>query len=178
MNNNVKKTVMEMLNDRNCTYEIEDPHTFTAACTKTSQPILVLYIDDPKLGIQSVKSIESKMKDYSVRNSIVIYDNNLTSFAKTAIVNMKQDGYDIELFTTKELSYNVTKHVLVPQHTLLDASDKAEILEFFRITEKRLPFILYSDPVARYYGAKPGDLFQINRKTEGVGTNPYFRVVT
>ena len=38
----------------------------------------------------------------------------------------------IELFSVKELEYNVTKHILVPKHILLDNNEKKLFLECYK----------------------------------------------
>ena len=62
----------------------------------------------------------------------------------------------IEIFREDELVLNITKHVLVPTHTPLTSEQKRAVLRRYKITEMQLPRLKVGDPVARYYGLRPG----------------------
>lgn len=82
------------------------------------------------------------------------------------------------MFSFDELLYNVTKHILVPQHIPLTINEKNDLLKKYTIVSNQLPKILKSDPVARYYGMKKGDVFKIVRDSETAGKYVTYRIVS
>lgn len=72
---------------------------------------------------------------------------------------------------------DILKHELVPQHEILTAAEKKELLERMHITDKQLPKILDTDPVIKKIEAKPGDVIKITRKSQTSGETVYYRLV-
>ena len=75
----------------------------------------------------------------------------------------------------KELE--ITKHELVPKHTLLDDNEKEDLLKRYGITLRQLPRMLASDAMAKLLNVKVGDVIKIMRKSETAGETEYYRVV-
>lgn len=74
-------------------------------------------------------------------------------------------------------SIEIIKHELVPKHEILSKKEKEEVLELYQTKEKRLPKILFTDPVIEMIGAKPGDVLKILRKSHTSGESVYYRLV-
>ena len=72
---------------------------------------------------------------------------------------------------------DITKHELVPKHTLLNDNEKEELLKKYGITLRQLPRMLASDPTAKLLNCKVGDVVKIIRKSETAGEAEYHRVV-
>ena len=75
----------------------------------------------------------------------------------------------------KELE--ITKHELVPKHTLLNDNEKEALLKSYGIVLRQLPRMLASDAMAKLLNAKVGDVIKIIRKSETAGETEYYRVV-
>lgn len=75
----------------------------------------------------------------------------------------------------KELE--ITKHEMVPKHTLLDDNEKEDLLKRYGITLRQLPRMLASDAMAKLLNTKVGDVIKILRKSETAGEIEYYRVV-
>lgn len=84
---------------------------------------------------------------------------------------------NIEIFEINELQFNITKHSLVPKHTLV--TDEAEITKLVQLyglkCKVQFPLILKTDPVARYINAKPGNLVRITRYSPSSGEHIVYR---
>ncbi|KAM0674130.1 hypothetical protein GVAV_002203 [Gurleya vavrai] len=138
-------------------------------------PLVVHFFDEAKVGLKNLKVIIDTYERQNIKNIILICRENLSPSGNKHLESLV--NFRIEVFKEKELLFNVTKHDLVPKHRVLNVDEKKELLEQRRIKESQLPRILRSDPVSRYYGVKPGDVFEILRKSETAGTALYYRLV-
>lgn len=136
--------------------------------------IIVYFVKNAKVCIKKIKEIEQVLDD-NVSYIILIYSNNITSFAKQAIV---QDiECPIQTFHESELQFNITKHCLVPKHEIMSTKDKHDFLINNNFRIPNLPRIYTNDPVVKYMYAKPGDLIRITRQSETAKTSYYYRYV-
>lgn len=158
MNPKVVQTIMEMLHDRG--YEV-DNNFDSIIGKKGDQYVKVYYIDLPKIGIKNINEIIEDMETNQIDRGIIVSSSVLSSFGKQLLTENK----NIQLFHEDELSFNITHHELVPQHIIVSKSEAKEIMRKYSISEKQLPRILNTDPVCRYHGGCPGDLFKIYRVT-------------
>ena len=170
----ITKTLFCMLNDRNISIQCTN---FENNVTLVNPNLLVIKLEEPKVGINSVKTIASHLESYNTSHCIVLYNTNITVFAKNEIKKLQDEGKTIELFMYSELIYNITKHSLVPKHELLSKEQKMQIMKLYKVTDKHLPQMLKTDPVARYFNAKPGNLFKIVRDSNITYKSISFRVV-
>lgn len=166
---NVKTTIKEMLADRG--YGDIDSLTVPGVLS-------VNIIEDPKVGVNHMKDIRTAMESDNIRHTIIVYNQSITSFAKQYIDEMVRDGIRVELFKQTELYFNITKHELVPKHTLLTVDEKDALVKKLRITPTQLPHIKHTDAMAKYMGLTKGDVVKIDRKSEISERSIYYRICT
>ena len=86
---------------------------------------------------------------------------------------------NIQTFCYINLLFNITKHKYVPKYIRI-ISDKTEINNICKLKNieniNHLPKINIIDPIANFYGAKIGDLFEFKRKNINSGTYIYYRL--
>lgn len=83
--------------------------------------------------------------------------------------------FDGELFTTFEFLSDIPSNPLIPEHIILNDSQKEELLKIYK--EKNLAKILLNDMMVRYIGANRGDIIKIIRPTYNTGSSVYYRKV-
>ncbi|GET87790.1 DNA-directed RNA polymerases II, putative [Leishmania tarentolae] len=91
--------------------------------------------------------------------------------------NRSEQDLRFELFEEDELSVNITRHELVPKHTPLSEEELKDVLHAHALQLHQLPRILSTDPVARYYGLKRGQVVRIERKSMSAGLYVTYRQV-
>jgi DNA-directed RNA polymerase I, II, and III subunit RPABC1 len=113
----------------------------------------------------------------SVRLIIVFMNNKLPTNATEK--DLKNNIFrSTELFPMKTLMFNITKSNLVPKHRLIsDQGEVLELLELYNCSLNELPKLKLTDPIARYYGYKIGDVCEITRNSPITGISYYYRFV-
>lgn len=148
-------------------------------CTHNDDPkdrLFVFFPDDPKIGIKQVQGFVAKMDVDKVHRAIVVVRVGLTPSAKQAMKDVSPT-YILEDFLESEMLINITEHELVPQHILLTLEEKEELFSRYKLKENQLMKMLATDPVARYYGYKRGQVIKIIRKSDTAGRYVTHRLV-
>ncbi|MBI4015245.1 MAG: DNA-directed RNA polymerase subunit H [Candidatus Aenigmarchaeota archaeon] len=77
----------------------------------------------------------------------------------------------------EEKTFDILKHRLVPEHTILGEAEKKVLMDKYNIIPQQLPKIDSTDPVVKSIGAKVGDVLKVIRSSHTAGTSEYFRIV-
>ncbi|GAA99801.1 hypothetical protein E5Q_06504 [Mixia osmundae IAM 14324] len=139
------------------------------------QQIYVFFAEERSLGIKPVREFLTVLLDRNLHSGILIYKQSITPPALRALAQAGQHT-TAEALSESELLVNITQHTLVPKHEVLSPMDKAELLKKYRLKDTQLPRILLSDPVARYYGLKRGQVVKITRPSETAGRYASYRL--
>ena len=98
-----------------------------------------------------------RMQEENISRALIVVQTGMTPSAKQALVDMAPK-YILEQFREAELMINITEHELVPEHVVMTTDEKRELLARYKLKEHQLPRIQQSDPVARYFGLKRGQV--------------------
>ena len=132
------------------------------------------YSED-KINSESLKKVQIRALLLKVSRVILIVKGE-TSLAKKSI-NDLQAPFTLEVFSLDDIQVNITKHILVPKHSVLSGDKKQELLTHYRIKDHQLPKIRVVDPIAKYFGVTRGDIMKIVRPSETAGRYVTYRVV-
>ena len=72
---------------------------------------------------------------------------------------------------------NIVEHVLVPTHIVLSKEETDNVLQAYRAKKRDMMIIRTTDPVAKYYNMKPGDIVKIIRPSVMTVENTAYRLV-
>jgi DNA-directed RNA polymerase I, II, and III subunit RPABC1 len=149
---------------------------------KINEDEIIFSVDNVKYGIKFVTNFLTTIKkELSIENFL---DKN-TDIIKFIIINKLSDRAikqileykNTEVFTIDELLITVIDHDLVPKHILLTEEEKNLYFDTFKHHPRDMKKILINDPIARFYGAKTGDLFKIIRPSITSGKDIDYRIV-
>ena len=184
-------TVLEMLKDRKCDVSPDDFMSFEDfeewvgdSDYDASESRKIMYYTIPKsntrggiavfwkelLGTSDVQEMAETMADEDLKHAIVIHNNKVTPYAKTALRSLRVQKINIEVFTENELQYNITRHEDVPQHIICSAETKKKVFDAYSIDSTKIVKILSTDSVIRYLGAVKGQLIKIVRPSDSMPT--------
>lgn len=75
----------------------------------------------------------------------------------------------------KPVQLDISKHVLIPKHKLLDEKSAKALLEQYKISPYQLPSMSVKDPMAKQLNAEVGNIIEIERFSEVTGKHKYYR---
>lgn len=113
--------------------------------------VVVYFIIECKVNVELMSMILAN--EHSSRHLVIVYGKSLTPDAKT--VTRMNKIFKVELFNVNEFSYDLIS--IVPPHRIHDKRSSPSFKEW-----SRLPIILSSDMVVRYYGFRSGDIVEID----------------
>ena len=82
-----------------------------------------------------------------------------------------------EIFKFSNLQINLVDHVLVSPHYCLTQEQAKKVKEAYNLNKKDMPFMLETDPMAKYYCMKNGDVCEIVRPSPTSGHSFTYRLV-
>lgn len=86
-------------------------------------------------------------------------------------------GMFVQIFGLENFLIDIASNRYVPKHNLLTEKETEDILKRYNITLKNIPKIKREDPMAKYIGARPGQVIKIDTFNPTNGTEPSYRVV-
>jgi len=155
----------KMLTDRGYIIDNDSKEEFSVKASKKDKQkekdnhrMITFICKEDKLSIQGIKEFISIMNKENCNRCIIVYRDSVTSSAKKSLDIME---YNIELFKLSELQLDITKHRLVPKHKNVTDVEK-ELLD--NEYKGKLPVLLLTDPICRYYQFHRGEYIRITRK--------------
>jgi DNA-directed RNA polymerase subunit H (RpoH/RPB5) len=144
--------------------------------------VLCIIFYTSKFSMSTFKPFIEKSDAFA--QTILILPEKLTAMNLKAIAE-RQKKADLagssrtvlQTFVMSELLYNITHHKLVPRHEVVAAEEEIQkIIKDYNVKNRlQLPVILRTDPVAKYFGMKPGQLAKITRVSPSAGEYVAYR---
>ena len=108
---------------------------------------------------------------------IIVKDEPNDTLKKLQSSLYVHDGIFITLININRLQFNILKHSLVPQHQVLSDDNVEKIKKQYNIvTNSNFPAISRFDPVSQVLGARPGQLFEIDRSSKTAISSKFYRI--
>jgi len=186
-----RNTAVEMIKDRGYTTtqdvlileEFNERYPFSSTKRSTlnfisvnvDKPVVIHFGEDERIGKKTFEALLDQYERENIFHVILI----LPQMPSPAVMSMSQSisKFIIEFFSMDELKFNKTKHSWVPKHRILSKDEQERVLNNLKLEPNDLPKILKSDVIARYFGAKQGEIVEIIRKSKTAGESIYYRIV-
>nr|POE78043.1 dna-directed rna polymerases i, ii, and iii subunit rpabc1 [Quercus suber] len=133
----------------------------------------VEFSPDANIGVKGLKAFAQTLSEKNYYTGIFVTQVKPTASALRIIPSVLPTV--MEMFMEEDLLVNISKHELVPKHTLLSPEDKKRLLERYRLKETQLPRIRVDDPMAKYLGLRRGQVVKIIRRSETAGRYASYR---
>ena len=190
---NVRKTVIEMLQDRghvipedvsivnfeqfSIKYDTDNIDIYINDETKNKKIYIHFNINlNKKFGksdlVETLKKVVGTYKDENINLILLLREKENSTVTKEL---EKKQYENVEIFLKKNMIFNITHHVYVPKHIVLNEEESEEIVSKFNTPKIKFPKILKTDPVARYFALKSGMMCKILRKSPEVGESVSYR---
>ena len=146
--------------------------------------IFVKYLTTSKIRNQIiVNTIDEIYESDILENNdvLVIITKDKATYQGTLEEHINRIFYKDAIFAQvlwlNSLLFNITEHDLVPKYRIMTQEEKKALMDkFYLDDEKNLPKILVTDPVAKFYGVRIGDLCEIEYNNETNGRNKFYRL--
>jgi DNA-directed RNA polymerase subunit H (RpoH/RPB5) len=90
--------------------------------------------------------------------------------------NADRDNVYVQIFDIRSLGFNISKHRKVPQHRIVNENEKPAIIKNFNLKSlDQMPKILSQDAMAKFIGARPGDVVEVVGLCETSADNLRYR---
>ena len=120
--------------------------------------------------IRKIEDIEEFLDKYKDHYRFIIV-SKITPKAYKQFIEYN----NLEVFFDDDLLVNKIDHVFVPKHILLTQEEQDQIRKEYGFKRIEIGIIKESDPIARYYNLKPGQIIRIERPSVNSGITVYFR---
>lgn len=127
-------------------------------------------------GKFKINDLKKHLHTHERTNKLMVIKDKITNINKRNIEDVL--GSNFEIFSIKELLFNISKHIYVPKHVIIDdETELTSILNRYNLKNKsNLPIILKSDPMAKYLNLQTGDIVKIFRKSSVIGESITYRL--
>ncbi|KAK7839425.1 dna-directed rna polymerase v subunit 5c [Quercus suber] len=166
-----RRTVLEMLRDRG--YEVPDSELTRSLAEFRS--MMVIFLGTEEIRTASVRNLYAQIMSVEhLKGLILIHESKINHFARKGLAKYP---YKVEVFQITDLLVNITKHILMPKHEILNAEGKQRLLSQYKVKDAQLPRMLETDPVARYYGLEKGQVVKVTYSGEYIDSLETYRAV-
>jgi DNA-directed RNA polymerase I, II, and III subunit RPABC1 len=143
--------------------------------TNSSEKIIVVFPNEASVGIKTLVRLIDNMKHECIGHAILVVNTSITSRGLKGLDELPPaSNVKIECFRECDLVVNVSRHALVPKHSL---ADKKAVMNMHKVSESQIPKMHLRDPIARYYDFKLGDVIRIDRPSDTTGVYTTYRII-
>ena len=124
--------------------------------------ILIVFSTKTRVGNSELTAFIKFAQENGYNGGIIIVSQTpISESVQNSLVRhiSEKENPLVQIFEIRKLQFNISKHRKVPSHKLLSDSEKAEIVKLYE--PDKMPKILCQDEMAKFIGARPGDIVEV-----------------
>jgi DNA-directed RNA polymerase subunit H len=168
----------EMLESRGIKKTEEE--TIAAALEDTKMykyaSILIIFSTKTRVGNSELTAFLKFAEENGYNAGIIIISQTpISESVEESLVKHITDKSNplVQIFEIRKLQFNISKHRKVPHHKLLSDAQKAEITKLYEVD--KMPKIMSQDEMAKFIGARPGDVVEVTGMCQASAENKRWR---
>jgi len=141
--------------------------------------LLIVFSEKTRLTPSEFKNIITYASENNHTSGTIIITLSKAPESVTELIRQhvaNKDNFLVQLFYISHLNFDISKHRKVPKHKLLTEEEKTKLMKLYNIENlKSLPKIDSQDAMARWIGARPGDVVEITGLCVSSADNKRYR---
>lgn len=174
-------TIQEMLTSRGLVSDKFElvPSTMEGTKMYSFAGILLIFSTKTRVSEKELNNFLSFAGDNNFASGIIIVSPSRPSESVMKVLighNAVRDNVYVQIFDIRSLGFNISKHRKVPQHRIVRENEKPDIIKNYNLKSiEQIPKILSQDAMAKFIGARPGDVVEVLGLCETSADNLRYR---
>jgi DNA-directed RNA polymerase subunit H (RpoH/RPB5) len=141
---------------------------------------LVIFSNKTRVTEKELNNFLTYASDNNYSNSMIVVTLSKPSEAVLAFLRdyiSQPENMLVQMFEIRKLQFDISKHRDVPKHRILNQEERTAIMKEYNIMDPlQCPRIDSQDPMAKWVGARPGDMIEVKGLDEASAFNPRPRI--
>jgi DNA-directed RNA polymerase subunit H (RpoH/RPB5) len=142
--------------------------------------VLVVFSEKARVSDKDLTNIIEFAEKNGYNNGIIIVSDSRPSVAVLTSLRRyigNPDSKLVQIFEIRHLQFDISKHRKVPKHRIIQRDELEAVLKEFHASGPELfPKIDSQDAMAKWIGARPGDVIEVLGLCESSGNNRRYRL--
>lgn len=141
--------------------------------------ILIVFSEKTRVTVQELGNMINFASENKYTGGMIIITPTKPSESVLDLVRqhiLNKDNQLVQIFYQSHLNFDISKHRKVPHHRLLTEEEVQTMMKEFNLTDvKKIPKIDSQDAMAKWIGARPGNVVEITGMCLASGENKRYR---
>jgi DNA-directed RNA polymerase I, II, and III subunit RPABC1 len=175
----IRNTLKEMLVDRGLKGDFEPAKSLDNTKMFVFDNLLIVFSTKSRVTEKDLMTFVEHAKENNITNGVLVV--TLSKPSETVLSALRSFVADranplLQMFESRHLQFNISKHRKVPKHRIITSDEEALVLKEFNIADPSfLPKIDSQDAMAKWIGARPGNIVEITGLCETSAQNRRYR---
>jgi DNA-directed RNA polymerase subunit H (RpoH/RPB5) len=174
-------TIQEMLTSRGLVADKFElvPSNMEGTKMYSFAGILLIFSTKTRVSEKELNNFLSFAGENNFASGIIIVSPSRPSESVMKVLighNAVRENVYVQIFDIRSLGFNISKHRKVPQHRIVRENEKPDIIKNYNLKFiEQIPKIFSQDAMAKFIGARPGDVVEVLGLCETSADNLRYR---